>query len=109
MAQYYTAEQRQTMAQRSYNKRLKQPGRQQAEKEFAEKYADATDKELYDYVKKIKRSPKKRLKAVSVVGCCYLTERLGEWRDIIRRVDAELLAERVAGGSDACIPEDSEA
>ena len=96
MSQYYTAEQKQRMAQRSYNKRMKQPGRQQAEKEFAEKYADATDRELYDYVKKIKRSPKKRLKAVSVVGSNYLIERLGEWSEIMRRVNGELLAERAA-------------
>ena len=108
MTQYYTAEQKQRMAQRSYNKRMKQPGRRRLEIEFAEKYADATDRELYDYVKGIKRSPKKRLKAVSVVGSSYLVERLGEWSEIMRRVNSELLAERAAGGSDACESESSE-
>ena len=108
MGQYYTAEQKRRMASRSYNKRLKQPGRQRLEKEFAEKYADATDRELYDYVKGIKRSPKKRLKAVSVVGSNYLIERLGEWSEIMRRVNSELLAERAESGGNACESANSE-
>lgn len=96
MGQYYTAKELYEIAARRRKKIMNEPERKAAEARFAREHADWTDEQLLEYVKSKKGSMKRRLKSVNVIGCVYLTERLGAWHEIIQRVDEIFLEEKNA-------------
>ena len=93
---YYSQKDIQKYAKNNEEKRLRDPVRKQQEREFAEKYAYATDRELYDYVKSFKKSSKKHLRGVTLMGYVYLIKRLGPWQNIMVKVNQELEEEKMA-------------
>ena len=88
MANYYHSSGKvQKMAQKKLMRLLAEPERAAQEEAFREKYRDATDEELYAYVKSQKQKPDTRLKPGNVIGYSYLTQRLGNWKSILAHVD----------------------
>ena len=90
---HYDQRQIQKLAANKLKKTLETPERRAKEDAFAAAHAGDSDEVLYDYVLKLKREAKNRLKTVDVIGYRYLTERLGPWPGIMTRVNERLRAE----------------
>ena len=91
---HYDQRQIQKLAANKLKKTLETPERRAQETAFAAAHAGDSDEVLYDYVLKLKRNAKDRLKATDVIGYCYLTERLGPWPGIMTQVNDALRAEQ---------------
>ena len=90
---YHNPARIQKLAANKLKKTLETPERRAQETAFAAAHAGDSDEVLYDYVLKLKRNAKDRLKAADVIGYRYLTERLGPWQGIMTRVNERLRVE----------------
>lgn len=82
------------LAKNKLEKELNRSSRQKQEREFAQSHATDSDQELYEFLKSQKRRRGKNMSPVNTVGYQYITQRLGPWRVIMGRVNAELKEER---------------
>ncbi len=81
-------------AAKKLKKELNKPERIALEKEFAEKHANDTDEELFEFLKNLKRRYGKRLTPTDTVGYNYIVSRFGSWADVMGQITRELKQEK---------------
>ena len=82
------------MAKNKLKKELSTGSRQKQEWEFAQLHAADSDQELYEFLKDEKRRRGKMMSPVNTVGFQYIIQRLGAWRTVMGKINAELKEER---------------
>lgn len=88
------ARKRQKMAANKLKCVLAEPKRREQEKTFAAAHAADTDQQLYDYFKAEKRRRGKEMRPVNTIGYRTLRQRLGEWGEVMGKINADLAEER---------------
>ena len=88
------ARNRQKMAANKLRRVLAEPKRREQEETFAATHEADTAQQLYDYFKAEKRRRGKEMKPVNTIGYRTLRQRLGEWSEVMGKINADLAEER---------------
>ena len=88
------ARNRQKMAANKLRRVLAEPKRREQEETFAAAHEADTAQQLYDYFKAEKRRRGKEMKPVNTIGYRTLRQRLGEWGEVMGKINADLAEER---------------